>query len=126
MKNVNSFLHALARKKMRRWNACGTIRELWWNRARVTMGTSKDPIKTIQEETNMLFETVAKVIAERADRDVAEITPESRFEELAIDSLDTMDILIEIEGEIGHEIELQEKVETVGDLVRVIEAQVQE
>ena len=74
----------------------------------------------------MLFDTVAKVIAERADRDVAEITPESRFEELAIDSLDTMEILIEIEGEIGHEIELQEKVETVGDLVRVIEAQVQE
>lgn len=74
----------------------------------------------------MLFETIAKVIAERADRDVSEITLESRFEDLAIDSLDTMDILIELEGEIGHEIELQEKVETVGDLVKVIEAQVQE
>ncbi len=73
-----------------------------------------------------LFESVAKVIAERADRDVSEITMESRFEDLAIDSLDTMDILINLEGEIGKEIELQEKVETVADLIAVIEKQIQE
>lgn len=74
----------------------------------------------------MLFENVAKVIAEHADRDVSEITMESRFEDLAIDSLDTMDILIKLEGEIGKEIELQEKVETVADLIAVIEKQIQE
>jgi len=74
----------------------------------------------------MLFETVAKVIAEHIDRDVAEITPESRFEDLAIDSLDTMDILIKLEGEVGKEIELQEKVETVAELIAVIEKQLQE
>ena len=74
----------------------------------------------------MLFETVAKVIAEHIDRDVAEITPESRFEDLAIDSLDTMDILIKLEGELGKEIELQEKVETVAELTAVIEKQMQE
>lgn len=73
-----------------------------------------------------LFESVAKVIAERADRDVSEITMESRFEDLAIDSLDTMDILINLEGEIGKEIELQEKVETVADLIAVTEKQIQE
>jgi len=74
----------------------------------------------------MLFETVAKVIAEHIDRDVAEITPESRFEDLAIDSLDTMDILIKLEGEVGKEIELQEKVETVAELIAVVEKQLQE
>ena len=74
----------------------------------------------------MLFDTIAAVIAERADREVAEITPESRFEDLGIDSLDTMDVLIKIEAEVGHEIELQEKVETVADLVAVVEKQVQE
>ena len=52
----------------------------------------------------MLFETIAKLIAERTDCDVAEIKPESRFEELGIDSLDTMEVLIKLEGEIGHEI----------------------
>lgn len=74
----------------------------------------------------MLFDTIAAVIAERADREVAEITPESRFEDLGIDSLDTMDVLIKIEAEVGHEIELQEKVETVADLVAVVEKQLQE
>lgn len=74
----------------------------------------------------MLFDTIAKIIAERADRDVSEITPESRFEDLSIDSLDTMDILIQLEGELGKEIELQEKVETVDELIKVIEKQLQE
>lgn len=74
----------------------------------------------------MLFDTIAAVIAERADREVSEITPESRFEDLGIDSLDTMDVLIRIEAEVGHEIELQEKVETVADLVAVVEKQLQE
>ena len=74
----------------------------------------------------MLFESVAKVIAEHVDCDVSEITRESRFEDLGIDSLDTMDILINLEGEIGKEIELQEKVETVADLLAVIEKQIQE
>ena len=75
---------------------------------------------------NILFDTIAAVIAERADREVSEITPESRFEDLGIDSLDTMDVLIKIEAEVGHEIELQEKVETVADLVAVVEKQLQE
>ena len=74
----------------------------------------------------MLFENVAKVIAEHVDRDVSEIAMESRFEDLGIDSLDTMDILIKLEGEVGKEIDLQEKVETVGDLLAVIEKQIQE
>ena len=74
----------------------------------------------------MLFENVAKVIAEHVDRDVSEITMESRFEDLGIDSLDTMDILIKLEGEVGKEIDLQEKVETVAELIAVIEKQIQE
>ena len=74
----------------------------------------------------MLFENVAKVIAEHADRDVSEITMESRFEELGIDSLDTMDILIGLEGEVGRELNLQEKVETVAELIAAIERQIQE
>ena len=74
----------------------------------------------------MLFNTIAKIIAERTDCAVADITPESRFEDLGIDSLDTMEVLIKLEGEIGHEIELEQKVETVADLIKVIESQIQE
>lgn len=74
----------------------------------------------------MLFDTIANIIAERADRDASEITLESRFEDLGIDSLDTMDVLIKLEADVGKEIELTEKVETVGELIQVIEKQLQE
>lgn len=74
----------------------------------------------------MLFDTIARLIAERTDCDVSAITPESRFEDMGIDSLDTMEVLMQLEGEIGREIELEQKVETVADLIAVIEKQMQE
>ena len=69
----------------------------------------------------MIFDTVAKVIAERIDKDPLEIKPESTFAELGIDSLDTVELLMSLEDELGMEIELDEKVTTVDDLVKFIE-----
>ena len=74
----------------------------------------------------MLFETIAKLIAERTECDLTSITMESTFAELGIDSLATVDLLMSLEDAIGQEIELEEKVETVGDLVKYIESRVQE
>lgn len=71
----------------------------------------------------MLFDTIAKVIAERTDRDVSEIKMESTFAELGIDSLDTVELVMRLEDEIGREIELTQKVETIADLVAFIESQ---
>ena len=70
----------------------------------------------------MLFETVANIIAERTDCDVADVKPESTFVELGIDSLDTVELLMNLEDAIGMEIELDRKVETVGDLVAFVES----
>ncbi|MBQ1352192.1 MAG: acyl carrier protein [Oscillospiraceae bacterium] len=69
----------------------------------------------------MIFEAIAELIAERNDCDVSEIKMESSFKDLGIDSLDTVEMLMNLEDKIGQEIELEEKVETVGDLVRYIE-----
>ena len=44
------------------------------------------------------------------------------FSELGIDSLDTVELLMNLEDEIGIEIELDQKVETVADLVKFIES----
>lgn len=68
-----------------------------------------------------IFELVAEVIAERNECDVADIKPEMTFEELNIDSLDTVDLLMQLEDKIGTEIELDEEVKTVGELVDFIE-----
>ena len=69
----------------------------------------------------MIFDTIAELIADRNDCDVSEITMDSKFADLGIDSLDTVEMLMSLEDKLGREIELDQKVETVGDLVRYIE-----
>lgn len=69
----------------------------------------------------MIFEAIAKLVAERVEKDVSEIKMESSFKDLGIDSLDTVELLMNLEDEIGIEVELDQKVETVGDLVAFIE-----
>lgn len=46
---------------------------------------------------------------------------ENTFKELSIDSLDTVEMLMNLEDALGIAIELTQKVETVGDLVKFIE-----
>ena len=65
----------------------------------------------------MVFEAIAELVAERVEKDVSEITMESNFRDLGIDSLDTVELLMNLEDKLGIEIELDQKVETVGDLV---------
>ena len=69
----------------------------------------------------MVFEVVAKVIAERTDCDASQVKLEHTFKELNIDSLDTVEMLMNLEDALNVEIELTQKVETVGDLVKFIE-----
>lgn len=74
----------------------------------------------------MIFEAIAKLIAEHNDCDVSEITMDTTFQSLGIDSLDTVELLMNLEDSIGREIELDQKVETVGDLVHFVESKCQE
>lgn len=69
----------------------------------------------------MYFDIIAKVVSERTGCDVADVKPESKFSDLGIDSLDTVELLMALEDEIGIEIELEQKVETVDDLDQVIQ-----
>lgn len=64
----------------------------------------------------MYFDSIAKIIAERTDCEIAAVKPESTFTELGIDSLDTVELLMNLEDELGIEIELDQPVTTVGDL----------
>ena len=70
----------------------------------------------------MVFEAIAKLLAERNDCDVADIQRDTTFQDLGIDSLDTVEMLMDLEDELGMEIELDQKVETVGELVDFIES----
>ena len=70
----------------------------------------------------MYFDLIAKIISERTGCDVAAVKPDSTFSELGIDSLYTVELLMNLEDEIGIEIELDQKVETVDDLDKFIQS----
>ena len=69
-----------------------------------------------------MFEKLAAYLASQLDINEEDITEETTFESLGIDSLDVMELLMNLEEELGTEIEMGEnKVNTVGDLVKLIE-----
>ena len=70
----------------------------------------------------MYFDAIAKIVAERTGCDINDIKPESKFSDLGIDSLDTVELLMSLEDETGMEIELDRKVETIDDLDRFIQS----
>lgn len=70
----------------------------------------------------MYFDSIAKIISERTGCDVADVKPESKFSELGVDSLDTVELLMALEDQIGIEIELDQKVTTVDDLDKFIQS----
>ena len=68
----------------------------------------------------MYFDVIAKVVADRIGVDPSTIKPESTFADLGIDSLDTVDLLMSLEDELGVEIDLEEPVATIADLDKFI------
>ena len=69
----------------------------------------------------MTFEKTAKILAEYKDIDVSEITLDSTFEDLGLDSLDTVEIVMTLEDEFGISIELDSNLKTVRELVELID-----
>ena len=57
----------------------------------------------------MVFEAIAELVAERVEKDVSEITMDSKFQDLGIDSLDTVELLMNLEN-----------VESVKDLMKAL------
>lgn len=69
----------------------------------------------------MNLEKLAKIIAEHVDCDIETIKEDTTFESLGIDSLDTVEMVMELEEELGTELQLDEKLLTVGDLLNFIQ-----
>ena len=74
--------------------------------------------------TDKIFNAIAELIAERNDCDVSEITMDTNFQEIGIDSLDTVEMVMDLEQELGVELEIEEKIATVGELVDFVESKV--
>lgn len=71
------------------------------------------------------FERVKKIIVDRLNVDESKVTPEASFkEDLGADSLDVVELVMELEDEFDMEIsdEDAEKISTVGEVVAYIES----
>ncbi len=72
----------------------------------------------------MVFDTLVGIIAENISVDESEIAPETTFEDLGIDYIDLLDIVMALEDSLGGiEIEMDDDIETVGELVECVERQ---
>lgn len=70
----------------------------------------------------MTFEKIVKIIAENRDIDASTIAPETTFEELGFDSLDTVELVMSFEEEFGITIEVNEGLKTISDAVTLIDS----
>ncbi|WP_139904410.1 acyl carrier protein [Clostridium thermarum] len=71
----------------------------------------------------MVFEKVRDIIVDQLGLDKEEITMETTFEDLGVDSLDLFQIVIEIEEAFNIKIENAESIKGIKDAVEFIEAQ---
>ena len=69
-----------------------------------------------------MYEKLVNYAAKQLELDAAEITPDSTFESLGIDSLDIVEMVMDLEDELGIELELEEKIATIGELVAFVES----
>lgn len=68
----------------------------------------------------MELEKIKEIIAAKMDIDVSGITEETTFESLHVDSLDMVEIVMDIEEAFDISIETGDNLKTVGDLVSYI------
>ena len=54
-----------------------------------------------------MFEKLASYAAKQLDIDASDIKPESTFESLGIDSLDVVEIVMDLESELGIELDFE-------------------
>lgn len=73
----------------------------------------------------MILNKVKEIMVENLSLEADDITLESTFESLEIDSLDTFQLVIEIEEQFGISIESPENMKSIKDVVDYIESKVQ-
>ena len=69
-----------------------------------------------------MYEKLVNFAAKQLELDVEEITPDSTFESLGIDSLDIVEMIMDLESELGIELDLEDqKITTFRELADFIE-----
>ncbi len=70
-----------------------------------------------------MYEKLVSYAVKQLDMSADEITPESTFESLGIDSLDIVEMIMDLETELGVDLEIEDqKISTFQELADFIEA----
>ena len=70
-----------------------------------------------------MYEKLVSYAARQLELDIDEITPDSTFESLGIDSLDVVEMIMDLESELGVELEMEDqKIETFQELADFVES----
>ena len=70
-----------------------------------------------------MYEKLVSYAAQQLELNADEITRDSTFESLGIDSLDIVEMIMDLETELGVELEMEDqKITTFGELAEFIEA----
>lgn len=68
-----------------------------------------------------VFERVVNVLVDTKDCEKETVKQESTWKELDLDSLDAVEVVMNLEDEFGIELEMDESFKCIGDVVAVIE-----
>ena len=70
-----------------------------------------------------MYNKLVSYAARQLELDASEITPESTFESLGIDSLDIVEMVMDLESELGIELDMEDqKIATFGELAAFVES----
>ena len=69
-----------------------------------------------------MYEKLVNYAAKRLELDASEISPDSTFESLGIDSLDIVEMIMDLESELGVELDMEDqKISNFKELADFIE-----
>ncbi|MBE6113363.1 MAG: acyl carrier protein [Peptococcaceae bacterium] len=68
------------------------------------------------------FEKVVEILVEAKDLNAADIKETSTWNDLGLDSLDTVELVMSVEDAFSVSLEMDETMQTVGDVVKAIDA----
>lgn len=69
-----------------------------------------------------MFDKICAYLSKQLDIPVESITEDTTFESLGIDSLDIVEMVVDLEDELGIELELNDKITTIGELADFVES----
>ena len=68
-----------------------------------------------------MLEKIAEILRDYKGEPDLEVTEQSTFADIELDSLDTVELIMNLEEEYSITIEMNENIKSVGDLIKIIE-----